>query len=167
MRVFGALLHEGCGQFSFGIAGEDFLDLARGDFRGGSVGGDINRNAFVRAAAHERQRLGEHATGVRAERALLNLRAWDALEREARRAQVVKHLDRVPVQGVDLVAQLQQGLHRVRVGFRRSILQRIDGERVVQFRDDKELTIGGHEVTIDPDHGKHSAKVCIRNLSQR
>jgi hypothetical protein len=138
---------------------KDFLNLAGGDLLRRAVGPDVDRDALVHAAAHEGDVLAEDAAGVRAERAFLHLRASDALERKARRSGVVEHLNRVPVQGIDLIAQLEQRLDRIGVGFRRSILERIDSERVVQFCDDKKLAVSGHEVAIDPHHRQSRAEI--------
>ena len=92
--------------------------------------------------------------------------AVDALKRKEVAAHVVKHLDGVAVQCVDLVAQLEKRHHRVRVNFGRSVLQRVDLGRVSQFSDNQAGAIGGHEVSIHPHHIKHDAKVWIGHLRE-
>ena len=107
------------------------------------------------------------AAGVRADAALHDLRAFDALEREARAADVVEDLDRVAVQNADLVAHLQQRDDGIGVSFARSVLQRVDGERVVELGHDEELAVGREEVPVDPDEVDDRSEVGIDVLHER
>jgi hypothetical protein len=103
---------------------------------------------------------------VRTKRALHDLRALNPLEREPGRANVVKNLGRVPVDDVSLIPYLHQRLQRIGVGFRRTILQRVNGKRVGQLGDDDKFVVDEHEVAVDPDAVFDLAQIGIGDLGQ-
>jgi hypothetical protein len=76
-------------------------------------------------------------------------------------------LDGVPVQRIDLVAHLQQGLHRVRVDLTAAVLERIHRERVGQVRDHQKLAVRGHPVAVHPHDIQHDAEIRVGVLRQR
>ena len=154
-------------QFIFGVFQKDFVDLARCDLLHRTIGPEIDRRSLVETATEESDVVHEHRAGVRPNAALLNLRARHPLEWKASAAHVVEHLDGVSVQGIDLVPQLEQSLDRVRIGFRGTILERVDRKRIVQVCDHKELAVGGHVIAIDPHHIERGAEVGVCHLRQR
>jgi len=101
---------------------------------------------------------------VRADGTALHLGTLHALKWEQIPAHVVEHLDRVPVERVHLVADLEKRHHRVRICFSGSVFKRVDRERVVKFRDDQELPVGRHKVTVHPHNIHNSAQVWICDL---
>jgi len=113
-----ALFQERNGQLRLGVCRQNFFNFTRGDLLGRSVCAHVNRRRFVATTAQERDVFHEDAVGVRAYCPLLDLRASNTLERKACGAYVVKNFDRVSVQRIDLIAQLQQCIYRIRIGFR-------------------------------------------------
>ena len=67
---------------------------------------------------------------MRANHTLLNLCAVNALKRKQCAAHVVEDLLRIAVEGIDLVAQLDECHNRIRINLRAAVLQRVDLHRV-------------------------------------
>ena len=167
MRAVVAGLQLHAGQLRLGVGRQQFVDLLRGDLGRGGVGPEVDARLLVAPAAKERDLLIEDAGRKGADAALLDLRAVDALERKSSVADVVEHLDGVAVDRIDLVAQLDQSHHGIGVGLAGAVLQRVDGERVVEVRDHQKLTVGGHPVAIHPAHIDHDAEVGVGVLRER
>ena len=150
-----------------GVVEQKIVDLLRRDLGGGRIHAEIDAWRFIPPAAEKRDRLDVDAAGVRPDDAFLDLRAFDALEREELAPDVLEHLDGVAVERVDLVAQLQKRHHGVGVDLGAAILQRVDGGGVSQLSDDQAGAVCRHEIAVDPRDIKHNAEVGVGDLRQR
>ena len=155
------------GQLGFGIGLKDKVNVHRADLGGLSVRGEPYCGGLVTPRTQHGNRIEEQARGMWAKRALHDLRALDPLEREPGRANVVKNLGRVPVDDVSLIPYFHQRLQRIGVGFRRTILQRVNGKRVGQLGDDDKFVVNEHKVAVDPDAVFDAAKVRVGDLRER
>ena len=149
------------------VVEQKIVDLLRRDLGGACVDAEIDARRFIAPAAEKSDRLDVHAAGVRADNALLDLRAFDALKREELAPDVFENLDRVAVERVDLVSQLQKRHHGVGVDLGAAILQRVDGGGIGQLGDDQAGAVRRHEIAVDPRDIKNNAEVGVGDLRQR
>ena len=122
MRLVVACLQLDLDQLSLGVLQEQIVDLLRADFLGGCCCAKINAWRFVASTAQKCDALQIGAASVRANHTLLNLCSVNALKRKQCAAHVVEDLLRIAVEGIDLVAQLDECHNRIRINLRAAVL---------------------------------------------
>ncbi|OBQ32555.1 MAG: hypothetical protein AN487_22145, partial [Anabaena sp. CRKS33] len=155
------------GKLRLGVGLQQQIHVLRGQRHTAGVGPEEDAGWLVAPATEERNALiSEGAACVCADGAAHDLSAVDALEREETAADVVEHLDGVPVQRIDLVARLEQRNHGIRVDLAGAVLERVHLRRIGQFHDHKEPTVSGHEVAVYPHDIEHRAEIGIGDLDE-
>ena len=157
-------LHRGDSQFPFGVFHQDQVNLVRADFLRRPVDSDIDRDLFVPSAADEREAFLEHAHTIAPQGALFYLSPLDTGKGEQIPAHVIKRLNGMAVQGIDLIKDFPQRKDRIGVGFRRPILERINRHGVVQFGDDKKLPVRRHPIPANPNKVIHHTQIRVGDL---
>ena len=92
--------------------------------------------------------------------------AVDACEREKLAAYVVENLDCVAVEGIDLIAELEQGHDWIWINLRTAVFEWVDLGRVAKFCHNQACSVGNHEVAIHPHNVQHHAEVWICHLRE-
>ena len=154
-------------ELRLGVGRENLVDFARRNLVRLRVQSDEDFRGLVPAATEEGDLLLVRAAREGADAALHDLRALDALEREADAAYVVKEFNRVPVNRSDLVSRLHERDDGVGVCFAARVLQRVHRERVVKLGDDEELAVGRHKVAVDPAEIDDGSEVRIDDLLEQ
>ena len=118
MPLFRAGFNECRRDFFLGISRQNLINLARGNLHRLRVLTHINRWGLATSRTYKRQCVIEHTHGVPAYCALLDVGTRDPGEREEIAAHVCKHLNGVPVDGVQLIAVDDDAHHRIRINLR-------------------------------------------------
>ena len=91
-------------QLRFCVLQEKVVDLLRAEFLGGGCCTNVDGWGFIATSTQEGDAINEDAASMCAKDTFLDLSAVDACKWEQSSTYVVKDLDGVAVEGVDLVA---------------------------------------------------------------
>ncbi len=119
-------LDEHVGELSLSELFEDQVNLTSGDLLSVTARDEPDSRSLVTSSTDERDGFHEQAAGMCPDGSTLYLGSFYTLKRKQAASHVVEDFNGMPVERVDLVADLQQGHNRVRISFSRPVLEWVD-----------------------------------------